>query len=241
MRRLPKTPDEIFEAYVTDWRTTYGHELETIALYGSGARGEYVPGKSDLNFFVVLSASAINTLRRAVPLTEKWRRHAVAAPLVITRQYIHDSLDSFPIEFLNMKQHHRVIFGPEVLKDLEIPRGHLRLQLERDLKVNLLHLREGMLGSGYEREELRSLLSKSLTAFMPLFTALLFLRNEPLPDKLREVFDHIAQLAELDQSCFTELFRVISGETRPYRDEMWQLTDRYIAQIEKVTQLVDKM
>ncbi len=241
MRKSPQTPDEIFEAYVTDWRTTYGHDLEAVALYGSGARGEYVPGKSDLNFFIVLTSAAISNLRRAVPITEKWRGHAVAVPLVTTRQYIQNSLDSFPIEFLDIKQHHRLIFGPEVLKDLEISRDHLRLQLERELKGKLLHLREGLLSSGYAREELRTVLNKSLIAFMPLFSALLYLKNEELPNKLREVFDKVAQTAALDQDCFNELFRVVSAEARPYRDELWQLTDRYIAQIEKLTQLVDKM
>lgn len=241
MRKLPQTPDEIFDSYLTDWRTTYGHDLESITLYGSGARGEYLPGKSDLNFLVILSSAAIANLRRAVPLVEKWRTYRVAVPLVFTRQYMKDSLDSFPIEILSLKRHHRTIFGPDILKELEISRDHLRLQIERELKSKLLHLREGLLGSGYSREELRRLLSGTLTPFMELFNAFLFLRNEALPDKQREVFDRITQIAGLEQSCFDELFRVVAGEARVYRDELWQLTDRYIAQIEKVTQLVDKM
>ena len=241
MRKAPQNPDEIFEAYVTDWRTTYGHDLEAVILYGSGARGEYVPGKSDLNFLVVLASAAIHSLRQAVPITERWRRARVAVPTVFTRRYIQESLDTFPIEFLNLKRHHRTIFGPELLKDLEIPRGHLRLQLERELKSTLLHLREGLLESGYDREQLRRLFNQTLTPLMNLFNALLFFKNEALPDKQREVFDRIAQIADLDQSCFDGVFRLAEGETRPYRDELWQLADRYMAQIEKLAQFVDKM
>ncbi len=241
MRKAPENPDEIFDAYVTDWRTTYGHDLEAVALYGSAARGEYVPGKSDLNFLVVLTTSAIHNLRQAVPITEKWRAYRVAVPTVITRRYMQESLDTFPIEFLNLKRHHRTIFGPELLKELEIPRDHLRLQVERELKSKLMYLRQGLLASGYAREELRGLLLKTLTPFMELFNALLFLKNETLPDKQREVFARVAQMAQLDQSGFDELFRVVEGEIRAYRDELWQLADRYIAQIEKLTQLVDRM
>jgi predicted nucleotidyltransferase len=241
MRKAPQTPDEIFDAYLTDWRTSYGHDLEAVALYGSAARGEYVPGKSDLNFLVVVTEPAIHNLRKAVLITEKWRPSRVAVPTVITRRYIQESLDTFPIEFLNLKRHHRTIFGPELLKGLEIPRGHLRLQLERELKSKLLYLRQGLLVAGSAREELRGLLLKTLTPFMELFNALLFLKNEELPNKQREVFARIAQLAELDQSCFADLFRVVESETRPYRDELWHLAERYIAEIEKLTQLVDKM
>lgn len=241
MRKAPQNPEEIFEAYVTDWRTSYGHELEVVALYGSAARGEYVPGKSDLNFLVVLAASAIHSLRQAVPLTEKWRGYGVAVPTVITRGYIQESLDTFPIEFLNLKRHHRTIFGPELLKDLEIPRRDLRLQVERELKSKLMYLRQGLLSSGYAREELRGLLFKTLTPLMELFNALLFLKNETLPDKQREVFARVAEMTELDASCFEELFRLVERENRAYRDELWQLADRYMVQIEKVAQFVDKM
>ncbi len=241
MKKMLLNPEEIFEAYVSDWRTAYGHELEAVVLYGSAARGEYIAGKSDLNFLVVLAASAIHSMRQAVPLTEKWRSYRVAVPTVITRRYIQESLDTFPIEFLNLKRHHRTIYGPELLKDLEIPRDHLRLQVERELKSKLLHLREHFLASGYAREELRSVFRLTFGPLMNLFNALLFLKNEPLPDKQREVFDRITQLAELDPNCFAEVFRAVENEARLYRDELWQLADRYLAQLEKIIQLVDKM
>lgn len=241
MRKAPQNPEDIFEAYVTDWRTSYGHEVEAVALYGSAARGEYVAGKSDLNFLVVLTDSAIHSLRQAVPLTEKWRGYGVGVPTLLTRRYIQESLDTFPIDFLNMKRHHRTIFGPELLKDLEIPRAHLRLQVERELKGKLMHLRQNILISGYAREELRGLLYKTLTPFMELFNALLFLKNEPLPSKRREVFARVAEIAELDGTCFEQIFRLVESEARAYRDELWQFTERYIVQIEKVAQFVDKM
>lgn len=241
MKKTLLHPEEIFEAYVADWRTAYGHELEAVALYGSAARGEYIAGKSNLNFLVVLAASAIHSMRQAVPLVEKWRRYKVAVPTVITRRYMQESLDTFPIEFLNLQRHHRTLYGPELLRDLEIPRDHLRLQVERELKSKLLHLREHLLDSGYAREELRRVFGLTLAPLMNLFNALLFLKNEPLPDKQRAVFDRITQLAELDPACFAEVFRAVEGEARLYRDEFWQLAERYLAQLEKITQLVDKM
>ena len=241
MKKTLQNPEDIFEAYVSDWRGVYGQELEAVVLYGSAARGEYVAGKSDLNFLIVLGPTAIHSMRQAVPLTEKWRRYRVAVPTVITRRYIQESLDTFPIEFLNLKRHHRTIYGLELLKDLEIPRDHLRLQVERELKSKLLHLREHLLESGYAREELRRVFRSTLTPLMNLFNALLFLKNEPLPDKQREVFDRITQLAALDSQCFAEVFRAVESEVRLYRGEFWELADRYLAQLEKVTQLVDKM
>src|SRR5688572_25003533 len=178
MKKIPESPESIFREYVTDWQTAFGREVESIILYGSAARGEYVAGKSDLNFFVILTSAGIMKLREAVGITEKWRPRRVAVPRVLTRDYIHASLDSFPIEFLDMKLYHRVVFGSDPLANLEISSQNLRLQLERELKGNLLHLREGLLGTGHDRDGLRNLLLRTIPAFTALFEAFLFLKSE---------------------------------------------------------------
>jgi hypothetical protein len=165
----------------------------------------------------------------------------VAVPLVLTRDYIHASLDSFPIEFLNMKRHYRVIWGEDVLANLEISPQNLRLQLERELKGKLLHLREGLLGSGYDRNATRDLLGRTISTFAALIEAFLFLKNEAIPDARKEVFKAVVRVADLDGGFVEPLFRLQEQEARLYREELWQLTEAYIAQIEKLTTFVDHL
>ncbi len=240
-KKYPQQPDEIFTDYVNAWREVYAHEVESIIFYGSGARGEYVPGESDLNFLIVLSESAIHRLRHAVPLAETWRARAQVVPLVVTRQYIHDSLDSFPVEFLHMQRHYRVLFGADVLSELKINREDLRLQLERELKGKLLHLRKGFLHSGYDREELTALIRRTITAFLPLCEALLFLQQETIPTARKAVFLKAAQAARLQTGFIDKVFHAAESEARPYREELWQVMEDYIAQIARLVQWVDAM
>jgi hypothetical protein len=176
-----------------------------------------------------------------VEITEKWRRRAVAVPLVLDRDYIHASLDSFPIEFLNIKRHYRVVLGEDVLARLEFSPQNLRLQLERELKGKLLHLREGLLGMGENRRALRDLLERSIPAFAALFEAFLFLKGETIPSTRKEVFKEVVRVANLGGGFVGSLFRLREQENRLYREELWKLMEDYITQIEKLTTFVDRM
>jgi predicted nucleotidyltransferase len=240
-KKYPQQPQEIFDDYVSDWRSVYAEGLESVIFYGSGARGEYEPGKSDLNFLIVLGEAAINNLRQAINLTEKWRTRARAVPLVVTRQYIHASLDSYPVEFLHMQRHYRVLFGADVLSALKIDARDLRLQLERELKGKLLHLRKGFLEFGYDRDELKEMMRRTITAFLPLSEAFLFLRQETIPSSRQEILQKVSQVAPLETGFINELFRALDGESRPYREELWEIMESYVAQVARLVQIVDAM
>lgn len=241
MKNYPASPELIFDKYTRDWQTAFGNALESVSLYGSAARGEYIPGKSDINFLIVLTPAGIGNLRAAIELTEKWRRQNVAVPLVLTRAYIDNSLDTFPIEFLSMREHHKVVFGEDPLGSLHISKANLRLQIEREIKGKLLHLRESLLAEGFSRDRLLALLRQTLPAFNPLFEALLYLRDEPIPSQRREVFARVAELARIDKAFCERLFRVTTQESKPYRSELWDLFEKYLLQIRELTVFIDAM
>ncbi|MCG3119861.1 MAG: hypothetical protein ALAOOOJD_02398 [bacterium] len=241
MKKFPEAPENIFTEYIADWQAAFGREVESIILYGSAARGEYVAGKSDINFLVTLTPAGILKLRQAVEITQKWRSRHVQIPRVLTRDYIQASVDSFPIEFLDMKLHHRVVFGANPLVDLQISPPNLRLQLEREFKGNLLHLREGLLGTGHDRDGLRNLLLRTIRAFAALFEAFLFYKHETIPHTHKEIFQKIADLTVLDGGFIAPLFRLQEKKENLYREELWKLMEDYINQIEKLTIYIDRM
>ncbi|MCG3157057.1 MAG: hypothetical protein DKINENOH_03688 [bacterium] len=241
MKKLTEAPETIFAEYVKDWQAALGAEVEAIILYGSAARGEYAADKSDINLLVVLTPAGLARLRQAIPLTAKWQKHAVVTPLVLTRDFLQASRDSFPIEFLSMQCHHRVLFGEDVLHALEIAPAHLRLQLEREIKGKLVHLWKGLLGKGQDRAALLELLLVSINDFYALFEAFLFLKGEPIPATRQESFRKVAAAANLDPGFIAPLFRLQTGSARPYREELWQITEDYIAQIAKLTDYIDHL
>ena len=97
MTKIPQSPEEIFTEFSNNIKQLFNDDLVSIVLYGSGAKGEYVRKKSDINFLVVLTEDGIKKLSGAFALVKKWNKRNVAVPLFLTREYIESSLDSFPI------------------------------------------------------------------------------------------------------------------------------------------------
>jgi predicted nucleotidyltransferase len=241
MAKIPERPEHIFNAIREDYTTLFGDDLVSIILYGSGARGEYVPKKSDINFLIVLSDSGIERLAGAVSTVAKWRKRNVRTPLVMTKGYIESSLDAFPLEFFNIKSAYHVVCGQDVLKDLAIRKDDLRLQCERELKAKLLLLRESFLEAEDRSNLLRELVGQSVSAFVSIFKALLYLRGEDVPEKNEAVFSPMAQGFGLDADLFQNLWRIKRGEEKPGKDELKELIQKYIKEIRNLSRVVDQM
>lgn len=241
MGKIPQRPEEIFEAFRDDMKQAFGDDLRGIILYGSGARGEYVPGRSDLNFLVTLTDAGIDNLDRSFGVVSRWKKRNVAVPLFMTRSLILQSLDCYPIEFLNMQLHYVPIYGEDVLRGLDFDRGNLRLQLERELKGKLLHLRTGFLETEGKDKAIGRLIKVSLTAFLSLFTALLYLKGIAAPRDRKELIRETSIVAGLDGSIFEKCLDIRENVRNPRGAEALALFKSYLRDIGKLCDYVDQM
>ncbi|OQX83072.1 hypothetical protein B6D60_11120 [candidate division KSB1 bacterium 4484_87] len=241
MAKIPRDPSEILEPFARDCQNVFGDDLVSVILYGSAARGDYVYKKSDINFLVVLTDSGIHDLDKAHPLIKKWSKSRVSTPLFLTKDYINSALDTFPIEFLTMKQHHKLVFGENVLEKLEFKSGDIRLQCERDLRGKLVHLQENYLSSLGKPRVLKMLLQNSLPTFVSIFTALLKIKNKTIPESKSEIVQVTAQEFDLDVTVFEQILQFSANHVKLSKEQLNQLVKKYIEQVRKLTIEVDQL
>jgi hypothetical protein len=238
MAKIPASPLEITEALAQDYKTTYGEDLISISLINSH---NYIPKKTEINFLIVLSDTGIQHLSACFPLVEKWRKYNVALPLFMTRQYISSSLDSFPIEFFNLKKHYQLIYGEDVLASTEFSRENLRLECETQIKGKLLHLREEFLGTYANRKALEALVQRSLPVFATVFEALLNLKNVDPPGDRNAIIITTAQVYELDLGLFEQIVQIADKKVHLTSEELVKVLESYIMQIRKLALIIDEM
>ena len=241
MAKAPQNPEEMFSEFTNDYQEVYGTDLLSIILYGSGARGDYIPGRSDLNFLIVLTEDGIKGLHRAFQVVAKWHRRRVTTPLFMTQEYITTSLDTFPLELLNIKQDYRVAWGKDLLAKVRIRRRQLRLQLEREVKGKLLQLREAYLSSEGRGRDMVAVASQSLTAFLSIFQWILYLREKETPHQRGAFIKVIVAETGLAAEPFMQLLEVKEGKARLSVKEMKGLMESYIEEIRRLAFWVDEM
>lgn len=238
---IPKKPEDIFDPFCADLEALYGDDLLSVILYGSCARGEYVPKKSDINFMLLLTEGGIAQLGKALKLTEKWHRRAVATPLFLTRAYIETSLDTFPVEMLNFQAAYRVLRGEDPLKNLVFDRQMLRLQCERELKGKLLQLREQFLETAGSTRRIKDLIARSLPTFFAIFQGVVYLHGKPPQPGREKLLDTMQEILGLNRALFSELYSVRDGNVSLNANGAITIMERYIEEVRCLALAVDSL
>ncbi len=241
MAKIPKNPEEIFPELTADYRQIFGDGLMSLILYGSGGSEDYRPGKSDLNFLLVLNEAALALLEKAIPVAGKWKARRVAAPLIMTHTELRSCLDSYPVEFLSMKNRYRLVYGRDVLQPLVFDPGALRLQVERELKGKLFLLRKGYLDAEGRESALQNLIGRSLTAFTALFGALLHLKGREVPPARRDVIKAMAWAFPIEPEVFLSCADIREGNSRYRTAELDRLLNASMKEIGKLCDLVERL
>jgi hypothetical protein len=234
-------PRDIFPQITDTYKNIFGDSLISIILYGSASSSDYLPGKSDINFLIILSDDAIDNLESALNEVSRWRRRKVATPLFMTKAYITSSLDSYPIEFLNIKRNYLLVYGEDVLAEMTFDPHDLRLQCEREIKGKLLLLREGFLETDGKKKKIRELIGSSITAFISIFSGLLHLKGIAIPDAKREIVTLVAREFSIDHDPFIKCMDIKTAKKDYSTDETRLIFKAYLAEVRKLWEIVDKL
>ena len=162
-------PAETIDDFVKRVREAGGSNVECVILFGSAVAGDFHDGLSNLNLFCVLRDCSFGALKALTPVTKWWEKQKQPPPLCMTRQELERSTDVFAIELLDMQQHHRVLFGDDVLHGLFIPMNQHRVQVEYELREKLILLRQHVLLAAENESRLWELVLRSTPSFSTLF------------------------------------------------------------------------
>jgi hypothetical protein len=175
----------------------FGKNLVTLAEYYTG---------DVINILAVCNTFDFTTLQKLKQLKE--------IPLILTKEELIDGVDVFPIEFLNIKKHHKIIYGEDFLKDLVISKIFLRHQLEFEFRSKLIHLRREYLQ--FKGKDFDNLILSVIPTLVPIIGGLLYLKDSDLGDTnnmIRSVSDEYGiDIQVLKEICdIRELIKVLSN------------------------------
>ena len=217
-----------------------GPNLKAIVLYGSAARGEYHERHSDLNVLCLLDRAKAEDLEALHEAAAWWERKKFPPPQVFTWEELRASADIFAIELLDMKAHHRMVYGEDFFEELTVPMQLHRLQVERELRTNWVKLRQGILLAPPKDPVLVALMDASVSAFVTLFRHALIALGENPPLGRREVVELIARLVGARPDAFGSVLEVREGKRKARELNARETLRGYLELVERVTEEVDR-
>jgi hypothetical protein len=234
-------PEKKISDFVSRLREAAGANLESVILFGSAVAGDFHPEFSNLNLFCVIRDSSFAALQALAPAVKWWDAQKQPPPLFMTRNEIERSADAFAIEFIDMKQHHRVVFGDDVVQSLSIPTNLHRVQVEYELREKLALLRQHLLLAAGNDSRMWELLLRSVSSFATLFRHALMVLGHDAPVGKREAVQALSKQLGFDASGVLQALDVRERRTNSKKLNVQDVFSRYLLALEQVTAAVDKM
>ncbi|HEV2398862.1 MAG TPA: nucleotidyltransferase domain-containing protein [Candidatus Sulfotelmatobacter sp.] len=232
-------PTTIIDEFVKRLREAGGTNVQSVVLFGSAVAGDFHPGLSNLNLLCVLRDTSFQSLQALSPAAKWWDKQKQPPPLCMTRLELQRSTDVFTIELLDMQQHHRVLFGDDPLKDLQIPMDLHRVQVEYELREKLVLLRQHLLVADKNESRLWDLLLHSAPSFSTLFRHALMALEGGRQLARREAVQALGERVGFDPSPMQQILDIREKKLDRKKIAVTDLAARYLACIEKVTAAVD--
>ncbi len=234
-------PEKKIDEFVSRLRAAGGANLESVILFGSAVAGDFHPEFSNVNLFCVLRDASFTALQALAPAVKWWDGQKQPPPLFMTREEIAHSTDVFTIELIDMQQHHRIIFGTDILQGLTIRADLHRVQVEYELREKLALLRQHALLASGNDSRLWEVLLRSVSSFATLFRHVLIVLRHDSPAGKREAVQALSKQIAFDPSGILQVLDVRERKSHRKDFDVADVFSRYLAALEQVTNAVDRM
>lgn len=232
-------PTDIIEEFVKRAREAAGANIEGVILFGSAATDDFHPGLSNVNLLCILRDSSFQGLQALAPVAKWWDKQKQPPPLCMTKQEISRSTDVFTIELLDMKQHHRVLLGEDVLTSLEVPMDLHRVQVEYELREKLLLLRQHLLVASGDEARLWEVLLRSAPSFSTLFRHALIALGDSSHTRRQDAVTALSTRLGFDPQALLQVLDVREKKLDRKKLNVNDLVSHYLGGAEKVVTAVD--
>jgi hypothetical protein len=232
---LPNETHKLLKQYIQDLTKVYGSELEGIVLFGSAVRGEFMPGRSNLNVLLIMSSYDLAVLKKYDGIHKRWSKEQVVVPLFLTSGDLQSAASVFPLEYQDIQEGHRLLWGQDPFVGLKIDSRYAGVSVLQALRGNLLRLRQRLVEGRSTEEAITILLSLSITGLLPALRGLQRLLNRPVLSHGEPLLNDIESQLGLDLTGLRDAWLLKRGHITPGQKEIPRLMDRYI---ESLTNLV---
>lgn len=232
--RLPEAVRDNVEQFAELLRGLGGANVQSLTVFGEVAVEAFDPQRHAVCNVLVLGSVDLKLLAKIADRGVHFGKQRIAAPLVMTPDYIKASLDTFPLELLEIRQHHVTVLGDDPFAALEFADAHVRHQCEREFKRILIALRQGLLGAAGREHVLEAMEMEVGEALVRTLRGVLWINNEREPLSA----DEIVSCAERVTGGALDGVRATMD---PAAEHGWAAFERLYRDVERLAETVDAL
>ncbi len=232
--------NDLQEFFVPTVQELFGDDLHSVIMYGSAAKGTYVSGVSDVNLLMLASNTHPAEIMQLGNRAKKQiKKHRLSLQFLTVAEF-ENSADVFPMEYLDIKNSHILVWGTNAVEEIEIKNTNLRHQVEERLRGSVHALRQALFASQGKAKLLSEVLKDWFGSQTALFRALLRLAEAPtVPENPRELVDSVGATFKIEPSDLYPLLKLRDGDKQGNASEIAVQTLQFLTQLVRKVDAMD--
>jgi hypothetical protein len=144
------------------------------------------------------------------------------------------------MEYADILERHRVLYGTLPVDGLRVNPADLRLQVEHQTMGKLLQLRQAIMGAGGDSALQLEVLEKSLSTLMVIFRGIVRLNGQVPAQDYEALTLSVGDRAGFSPEPFVRVIRHARGTEKLSRDNASTILEEYLAAMERLVAYLDE-
>ena len=222
------------DKFVEELKNTLGENLLSVIAFGSQANVE--DAKSNLNLMIVTNELTAENLYDISKPVKKWVKGKNPIPVIMNRDEWYSSFDVYAIEYADIKENYRIIYGEDLIPTISINKYFLRLQCESELKSLLLKYKNNFLMNVKSDREMKKLLNNVIKTLLVIFRSVLRLHDSAVPYRAVDIIEFASNYLS-----FNKIVKVRYENEDYTKQELLFIEAELVKDIQNILKQVDAM
>ncbi|MDO8526539.1 MAG: hypothetical protein Q7T03_02505 [Deltaproteobacteria bacterium] len=218
----------------------FSEGLQSVILYGSAASGHFQSKHSNYNVMVLVENTVEANPLAGQKILKTWLKKN-PPPLVWDQNFFNSSKDVFPLEFLELQRHHRILYG-KPLPPYEVGLKNLRHQCEMELRTKYIRLQNHPAHLFGYRKKLGQALLQTLPSILVLMDGLLFIQGKTPETDWNKRVEQLAMSVDIHPQVFLDWISIRNGQLSfPRRKEIPELFEAFLTEMKTLIRFADTL
>lgn len=225
--------------FIEELKMKLGDNLVSVIAFGSKANVE--DAKNNLNLMIVTNTLNAENLYEISKPVQKWVKAKNPVPVIMNRDEWYSSFDVYALEYSDIKDNYRIIYGEDLVPSIPVNKYFLRLQCESELKSLLLKYKNNFLLNIKSDREMKKVLDHVIKTLLVIFRAVLRLHDRPVPYRAVDIIEFAADYLSFNKIVLSKLAKVKYENDDYTKQELIFVEAELLKDIQNMLKQVDAM
>lgn len=215
------------EKFIDNLKNILQERLISVFMYGSKVKYSQELVKTDMNVMVIVKNLSGSDIRACSEIVNKWMKAKNPIPVFMDREEWFHSSDVYAMEYADIKAEHRILYGEDLISDLNVDPDNIRFQCEQETKNLLMRFRQFYLENAHSPKRLKDSFVPLAKTCNAIFKAILRVKFTDIPSEKEDIIKKLAEISGLEASIYIKLLgykrkqcKMNDKETIAFADEI---------------------